>query len=77
MRRVDSLEAPGKIPRVLAVLYYAGERNLAGADMKAMDAPMLDEAKQLHATYAGEIRQRARSLDTTAILNLVRGKAAV
>lgn len=76
-RQASPLETPGKIPRVGAVLYHAGGRKLSAADMKAMYTPMLNEAKQLHATYAGEIQQRAGSLDTTAILNLVRGKAAV
>lgn len=61
----------------LAVKYYAGGRKLAGADVKAMYTPMLDQAKQLHAKYAPEIQQRARGLDTTSILNLVRGKAAI
>ncbi len=32
---------------------------------------------ELHANYLPEIRQRATSLDTTSIVNLVRGKVMV
>lgn len=61
----------------LAVKYYAGGRKLGGSDLKTMYAPLANEAKQLHAKYLPEIQQRATSLDTTSILSLVRGKAAV
>lgn len=61
----------------LADKYYAGGRRLGGSEMKALYAPMAAEAKQLHARYAPEIQQRARNLDATSIMNLVRGKDAV
>ena len=61
----------------LAVKYYAGGRKLGGAEMKALYTPLTNEAGQLHAKYLPEIQQRAKTLDTTTILNLVRGKAAV
>ncbi len=61
----------------LAVKYYAGGRKLGGAEMKALYTPLTQEAGRLHAKYLPEIQQRAQTLDTTAILNLVRGKAAV
>jgi uncharacterized protein (DUF697 family) len=61
----------------LAVKYYAGGRKLGGSDMKAMYGPLTNQAKELHAKYLPEIQQRASTLDTTSILNLVRGKAAV
>jgi len=38
---------------------------------------LTQEAGQLHAKYLPEIQQRAKSLDTASILNLVRGQAAV
>lgn len=60
----------------LAVKYYAGGRKLGGAELKALYTPLAQEAGQLHAKYLPEIQQRAKSLDTTAILNLVRGKTA-
>lgn len=61
----------------LAVKYYSGGRKLGGSDLKALYAPLTSEGGQLHAKYLPEIRQRAQTLDTTAILNLVRGRAAV
>jgi uncharacterized protein (DUF697 family)/tellurite resistance protein len=61
----------------LAAKYYAGGRQLGGAEMKSLYPPMAAEAKQLHARYVPEIQQRARSLDASTILNLVRGKDAV
>jgi uncharacterized protein (DUF697 family) len=61
----------------LAVKYYAGGRKLGGSEMKALYAPLTREAEQLHTKYLPDIKQRAQTLDTTTILNLVRGKAAV
>jgi uncharacterized protein (DUF697 family)/tellurite resistance protein len=61
----------------LAVKYYAGGRKLVGSEMKALYTPLTQEAGQLHAKYLPEIQQRSKSLDTAAILNLVRGKAVV
>lgn len=61
----------------LAVKYYAGGRKLGGSELKALYSPLIDEAGRLHTKYLPEIQQRAKSLDTTTILNLVRGKAAV
>jgi len=61
----------------LAVKYYAGGRKLGGAEMKALYAPLSQQAGELHAKYLPDIQQRAKTLDPAAILNLVRGKAAV
>jgi uncharacterized protein (DUF697 family) len=61
----------------LAVKYYAGGRKLGGAEMKALYAPLSQQAGELHAKYLPDIQQRAKSLDPAAILDLVRGKAAV
>jgi hypothetical protein len=44
--------------------------------MKALYTPLVQEASQLHSKYIPEIQQRAKSLDTTTILNLVRGKTS-
>ena len=61
----------------LAEKYYAGGRKLGGGEIKALYAPLADEAKRLHTQYLPDIQQRAQGLDTTSILNIVRGKAAV
>jgi uncharacterized protein (DUF697 family) len=59
----------------LAARYYAGGRKLGGAEMKALYAPLTQEAGKLHAKYLPEIKQRAQTLNATAIMDLVRGKA--
>lgn len=61
----------------LAVKYYAGGRKLGGSEMKALYTPLVQEAGQLHSKFLPEIQQRAKTLDVTSILNLVRGKDAV
>ena len=61
----------------LAVKYYAGGRKLGAGELKNLQAPLTAEARELHGKYLPEIEQRARSLDSTAILDLVRGKTAV
>jgi uncharacterized protein (DUF697 family) len=61
----------------LAVKYYAGGRKLGGGEMKTLYTSLTKEAGQLHDKYLPEIQQRAKTLDTTAILDLVRGKVAV
>lgn len=61
----------------LAMKYYAGGRKLGGSDIKALYTPLSQEAGRLHAKYITDIQQRAKNLDTTTILNLVRGKATV
>jgi uncharacterized protein (DUF697 family)/tellurite resistance protein len=61
----------------LAAKYHAAGRSLGGSELKALYSPLAAEAKQLHTQYLPEIRQRAGTLDTSSILDLVRGKAAV
>jgi uncharacterized protein (DUF697 family)/tellurite resistance protein len=61
----------------LAVKYHAAGRSLGTSELKALYQPLTTEAKQLHTQYLPEIRQRAGTLDTTSILNLVRGKTPV
>lgn len=61
----------------LAVKYHAAGRTLGAPQLKALYDPLAREAKEVHAKHLPEIEQRARTLDTTSILNLVRGKTAV
>lgn len=61
----------------LAEKYYAGGRTLGTSEMKTLYAPFHQQAKQLHTQYLPDIEQRAKTLDVTSILNLVRGKVAV
>jgi uncharacterized protein (DUF697 family)/tellurite resistance protein len=52
--------------------YYANGRRLDAQQLKDAFASMLAEAKGLQSRYSGEIAQRARSLDTTKLVSLVR-----
>jgi uncharacterized protein (DUF697 family)/tellurite resistance protein len=61
----------------LAEKYYSGGRKLGGFEMKTLYAPLTEQAKQLHTQYLPDIQQRAKTLDVSSILNLVRGKVAV
>lgn len=61
----------------LAEKYYAGGRKLGGTEMKTLYAPLSQQAQQLHTQYLPDIQQRAKTLDVSSILNLVRGKTAV
>jgi uncharacterized protein (DUF697 family) len=61
----------------MAQSYYAGGRNLAAPDLKKLIGPLQSQARELHTRYLPEIQERARTLDTAAILSLVRGGTPV
>jgi uncharacterized protein (DUF697 family)/tellurite resistance protein len=56
----------------VAKSYYAGGRTLDAQRLKDAFASLLGEAKSLEERYLPEIRERARTIDTTALLDLVR-----
>jgi hypothetical protein len=51
--------------------YYAGGRTLDTAKLKAAFAPLLEQAQALSAKYAGEIRQRAQTIDVKSLPALI------
>lgn len=57
----------------LAQRYYAGGRQLAALQLKELFASLTQQARSLHGRYAGEIQQRASTLNPTQLLSLVRG----
>ncbi len=61
----------------LALKYYAGGRTLGGMEIRSLYTPLVDQARQIHERHFPEIRQRAAGLNTSSIIDLVRGKAAV
>jgi len=61
----------------IAQRYYAGGRTLTAPDLKKLVAPLKGQASELHTRYLPEIQERAKTLDSAAILSLVRGKTAV
>jgi uncharacterized protein (DUF697 family)/tellurite resistance protein len=61
----------------LAQTYYAGGRRLTPPDLKKLAGPLQNQARELHTRYLPEIRERAKTLDTAALLSLVRGTTPV
>ena len=61
----------------MARTYYAGGRTLAAADLKKLVGPLKNQASELHTRYLPEIQERAKTLDSAAILSLVRGRTPV
>jgi uncharacterized protein (DUF697 family)/tellurite resistance protein len=61
----------------VAERYYAGGRNLSAPDLKKLIGPLQSQARELHTRYLPEIQERAKTLDSAAILSLVRGKTPV
>jgi uncharacterized protein (DUF697 family)/tellurite resistance protein len=56
----------------LAKRYYAGGRQMNTALLQQTYQSLLSQAKQLQGQYAGDIQQKARSLDATQVMNMVK-----
>jgi len=56
----------------VAMRYYAGGRTVDAGQLKETFASLLGEAKSLEQRYLPQIRERARTIDTGALLDLVR-----
>lgn len=61
----------------MAQNYYAGGRKLTASDLKNLIGPLQSKAHELHTRYLPEIQQRAKTLDSAAILSLVRGSTPI
>ena len=61
----------------MAQSYYAGGRNLTALDLRKLIGPLQTQARELHTRYLPEIQERAKTLDSAAILALVRGSTPV
>lgn len=57
----------------LAKRYYAGGRQMNSSLLQQTYQSLLGQAKQLQGQYAGQIQQKAQSLDAAQVMNLVRG----
>ena len=58
----------------VAKQYYAGGRTIDAARLKQVFASMFEEAKGMQGRYAREIEQKARTIDTSQVVSLVRGQ---
>ena len=61
----------------MAQSYYAGGGTLTAPDLKKLVGSLQCQAHELHHRYLPEIQERAKTLDSAAILSLVRGKTPV
>lgn len=57
----------------VAKVYYAGGRTLDAPRLKQAFESMLQQGKGMYGRYAGEIRNKASTLDTQQLVTLVRG----
>ncbi len=59
---------------MLAKQYYAGGRRLSAIELRSMFGSLSERARSMHARYAGEIQQKAGSLNVSQLLPLLRGQ---
>lgn len=57
----------------LAQRYYAGGRTLSGMQLRELFSSLQADARTLHSRYTGEIQQKARTINPSQILGLVKG----
>jgi uncharacterized protein (DUF697 family)/tellurite resistance protein len=58
----------------MAQRYYAGGRTLSALQLRELFSSLVGQAKSLHGRYAPQIQERARTLNPTQILSLVKGQ---
>ena len=58
----------------LAKQYYAGGRKLSGLEMRQVFGSLTEQARSLHSRYAGDIQQKAGSVNMSQLLPLIRGQ---
>jgi uncharacterized protein (DUF697 family)/tellurite resistance protein len=58
----------------LAVQYYAGGRKLSAIELRQLFSSLTQQARTLHASHTGAIRDKAGSLNLTQLLPLIRGQ---
>jgi uncharacterized protein (DUF697 family)/tellurite resistance protein len=58
----------------LAQQYYAGGRKLSAIELRSMFGALTEQARSLHARYAGDIQQKAGSVNVSQLLPLIRGQ---
>jgi hypothetical protein len=61
----------------VAQSYYASGRTLKTQELKSLIGPLQSKASELHTRYLPKIQERAKTLDTAALLSLVRGNTPV
>ncbi len=58
----------------LAKQYYAGGRKLSAIELRQLFSSLTEQARSLHSRYAGDIQQKAGSVNMSQLLPLIRGQ---
>jgi len=58
----------------MAGQYYSGGRKLSALEMRQLFTSLTGQARDLHANYAGAIRDKAGSLNLSQLLPIIRGQ---
>lgn len=58
----------------LAQQYYAGGRKLSAIELRSTFSSLTEKARSMHSRYAGEIQEKAGSVNISQLLPLIRGK---
>lgn len=58
----------------LAKQYYAGGRKLSAIELRQLFGSLTEQARSLHSRYAGDIQQKAGSVNLSQLLPLIRGQ---
>lgn len=58
----------------LAKQYYAGGRKLSAIELRQLFGSLTEQARSLHSRYAGDIQQKAGSVNMSQLLPLIRGQ---
>lgn len=58
----------------LAKQYYAGGRKLSAIELRQLFGSLTEQARSMHSRYAGDIQQKAGSVNMSQLLPLIRGQ---
>lgn len=58
----------------LAEQYYSGGRRLSALELRSLFGALTEQARSLHLRYAGDIQQKAGSVNISQLLPLIRGQ---
>jgi uncharacterized protein (DUF697 family)/tellurite resistance protein len=58
----------------LAQQYYSGGRKLSAIELRSLFGSLTEQARSLHSRYAGDIQQKAGSVNVSQLLPLIRGQ---
>jgi uncharacterized protein (DUF697 family)/tellurite resistance protein len=58
----------------LAQQYYSGGRKLSAIELRSLFSSLTEQAHSLHSRYAGDIQQKAGSVNVSQLLPLIRGQ---